>query len=155
MYRNVARLNDIPRDRRVEEEGRQSISKALAWLEQMGRGRGDVAIRADWCQPRGKAGRNAVAVASRPLLVPRYRVPLTRHPEEARMLERQRRAFADGGLPPMPAGSPQVMAMVGFDVEFVIGCPPWPAETINPITRKPRPQSRPEPLQPSQSRVRV
>lgn len=80
--------------------------EAIAWLEQMGRGRGDVAIRADWCQPRGTAGRNAVAVASRPLLVPRYRVPLTRHPEEARMLERQRRAFADGGLPPMPAGSP-------------------------------------------------
>ena len=43
--------------------------------------------------------------ASRPLLVPRYRVPLTRHPEEVRLLERQRRSLAEAGLPPMPAGT--------------------------------------------------
>jgi outer membrane protein assembly factor BamB len=79
--------------------------EALEWLEEMERGRGRTAVREEWCQARGVPTRNAVATASRPLLVPRYRVPLTRHPEEVRLLERQRRSLAEAGLPPMPAGT--------------------------------------------------
>jgi len=82
-----------------------SAADAAGWLEQMERGGGPAASQAEWCQPRGVPGRNPLATASRPLLVPRYRVPLTRHPEEARLLERQRRSLADAGLPPMPAGA--------------------------------------------------
>lgn len=64
----------------------------------------------DWRLPRGDAARNAVVEATPPLLVPRYRVPLTRHPEEARLLEKRRRALvADGGLA-VPAGSPLAVA---------------------------------------------
>jgi outer membrane protein assembly factor BamB len=79
--------------------------EALAWLDGMDRGRGRVTVREEWCQTRGVPARNPVVTASRPLLVPRYRVPLTRHPEEVRLLERQRRSLADAGLPPMPAGT--------------------------------------------------
>ena len=64
----------------------------------------------DWRLARGDAARNAVVDATQPLLVPRYRVPLTRHPEEARLLEKRRRALvADGGLA-VPAGSPLAVA---------------------------------------------
>jgi len=61
---------------------------------------------ADWRQVRGSPTRNPVVDASRPLLVPRYRVPLVRHPLEAERLERQRRTAADAGTPLLPAGSP-------------------------------------------------
>ena len=79
-----------------------------AWLERIaavradGRGRG----AGEWRQPRGDVARNALADATRPLLVPRYRVPLTRHPEESRLLERHRRAAAAEGDLVMPAGGP-------------------------------------------------
>lgn len=64
----------------------------------------------DWLLARGDAARNAVVEATQPLLVPRYRVPLTRHPEEARLLEKRRRAVvADGGLA-VPAGTPLAVA---------------------------------------------
>ena len=64
----------------------------------------------DWLLARGDAARNAVVDATQPLLVPRYRVPLTRHPEEARLLEKRRRALvADGGLA-APAGTPLAIA---------------------------------------------
>jgi outer membrane protein assembly factor BamB len=59
-----------------------------------------------WCMHRGDAARNALSVATRPLLVPRYRVPLTRHPEESRLLENRRRLFADRNAPLFPAGKP-------------------------------------------------
>jgi len=58
---------------------------------------------ADWRQPGGDAARNAITTASRPLLAPRYRVPLTRHAEEARLLDRRRRAAAPDEGPMMPA----------------------------------------------------
>jgi len=61
---------------------------------------------ADWRQLRGGPARNTVVDASRPLLVPRYRVPLVRHPLEASRLERMRRTAADTGAPLLPAGSP-------------------------------------------------
>lgn len=80
-----------------------SRPEALAWLEAVAGGAGATA-RLQWAQPRGDAARNAISEASRPLLVPRYRVPLTRHPEETRLLERYRRQIRDGELPPMPAG---------------------------------------------------
>jgi outer membrane protein assembly factor BamB len=59
-----------------------------------------------WPQPHGLASRNAVVDASRPLLVPRYRVPLTRHPEESRLLESRRRSAVADGVMAGPAGSP-------------------------------------------------
>lgn len=59
-----------------------------------------------WWLHRGDPARNAVSTATRPLLVPRYRVPLTRHPEEARLLESRRKQFADQESPLLPAGKP-------------------------------------------------
>ena len=66
------------------------------------------AIRAaeEWCMHRGDPSRNAVVEASRPLLVPRYRVPLTRHPEEARWLETRRQQAADRDGLLLPAATP-------------------------------------------------
>lgn len=60
----------------------------------------------EWWLPRGDASRNAIVEASRPLLVPRYRVPLSRHPEESRLLERRRRQASDRDAAPWPAGTP-------------------------------------------------
>ncbi len=59
----------------------------------------------NWLQSRGVPSRNTVVQATKPLLVPRYRVPLVRHPDEARRLERQRRMAADAGMPLVPAGT--------------------------------------------------
>ena len=63
------------------------------------------AATGEWCQLRGDASRSAVVAASRPLLVPRFRVPVARHPEESRMLERHRRA-APADDYAMPAAMP-------------------------------------------------
>jgi outer membrane protein assembly factor BamB len=81
---------------------------AVAWLEGLAGAPASGAGRraSEWWLHRGDAARNAVVSASRPLLVPRYRVPLTRHPEEARLLERRRKLFADRDMPLLPAGSP-------------------------------------------------
>ena len=81
---------------------------AAAWLESIAGAGGAGAERraAEWWMPRGDAARNARTEAARPLLVPRYRVPLTRHPEEARQLEKRRRSFADRDAPLIPAGTP-------------------------------------------------
>ena len=46
---------------------------------------------------------------SRPLLVSRFRVPLTRHPGESRLLVRQRLAARDRQRPLLPAGQPLVI----------------------------------------------
>jgi outer membrane protein assembly factor BamB len=59
----------------------------------------------NWLQARGGPSRNTLVQATKPLLVPRYRVPLVRHPDEARRLERQRQAAADAGGPVIPAGT--------------------------------------------------
>jgi outer membrane protein assembly factor BamB len=80
--------------------------RGLQWLRELGGSVGNAAGDGEWRQLRGDARRNAVTVASRPLLVPRYRVPLSRHPEESRQLERLRREFADQGTAPWPACSP-------------------------------------------------
>ncbi len=66
---------------------------------------GTTGVDDDWLQGRGGPTRNTIVDASRPLLVARYRVPLVRHPDEARNLEQRRRAAADAGTPLMPAGS--------------------------------------------------
>jgi outer membrane protein assembly factor BamB len=84
--------------------------RGLEWLRDVAGQPGRPAGGAEWWQPRGNAGRNAVAVASRPLLVPRYRVPLARHPEEARRLEAMRRECADRGAAAYPAGAPLAVA---------------------------------------------
>lgn len=60
----------------------------------------------DWQQFRGTPPRNGIVAASRPLLVPRYRVPLVRHPEEGRRLERHRLEATADGDPLLPAGTP-------------------------------------------------
>lgn len=60
----------------------------------------------EWLQPRGDAARNAMASATRPLLVPRYRVPLSRHPEEVRLLDKRRQTAAAAERFVMPAGTP-------------------------------------------------
>jgi outer membrane protein assembly factor BamB len=64
------------------------------------------ATGSSWWLHRGDACRNAVSTATRPLLVPRYRVPLTRHPEEARLLESRRKQSAAQDAPLLPAGKP-------------------------------------------------
>ena len=81
----------------------------------------------EWLQPGGDAARNAIASASRPLLAPRYRVPLARHAEEARLLERRRRATAADEGPMMPAAgvvvvgdalvTPTPLGILGVDFE--------------------------------------
>ncbi len=81
--------------------------QALPWLERVAGTASRAATPGDeWRMPRGDPGRTAVARATRPLLVPRYRVPLTRHPEERRLLEDRRKSFADRELPLLPAGIP-------------------------------------------------
>lgn len=83
---------------------------ARAWLAETagGNARGEAELRAgsDWRQLGGGPARGGVTTASRPLLVPRYRVPLVRHPDEARRLEQARVAAADAGEPLLPAGTP-------------------------------------------------
>ena len=79
--------------------------QALARLSAHG-GTPAAAPAAEWRQVRGDPARNALVAATRPLLVPRYRVPLTRHPEESRLLERRRKVSADKNQPLMPAGIP-------------------------------------------------
>lgn len=81
---------------------------AAAMLESIAEGAAAAGSRqsSEWWLHRGDAARNAVSTATRPLLVPRYRVPLTRHPEEARLLEKRRKIFADRDMPLLPAGKP-------------------------------------------------
>lgn len=50
--------------------------------------------------------RNPVVEASRPLVVPRFRVPLLRHPEEARRCDRRRQTAAAQGIHLLPSGTP-------------------------------------------------
>jgi outer membrane protein assembly factor BamB len=79
----------------------------LDWLTGLvGTGRGGAGGHGgEWPMHRGEASRNGIAAVSRPLLVPRYRVPLARHPEEARLLEARRRLAADQETPILPVGS--------------------------------------------------
>ncbi|NDH93424.1 MAG: hypothetical protein EBZ13_02570, partial [Planctomycetia bacterium] len=60
----------------------------------------------NWQVDRGGPNRNPVCRCDRPLLVPRYRVPLTLHPEESRLVETRRQLLQDQGLPILPAGGP-------------------------------------------------
>lgn len=63
-----------------------------------------------WRLAGGSPSRSTVLVASRPLMVPRFRVPLTRHPGEASLLARQRRTARDRDRPLVPAGQSLVVA---------------------------------------------
>jgi len=60
----------------------------------------------DWLTDRGPPGRNPICRCDRPLLVPRYRVPLTLHPQESQLLSERRQLLRDQGLPILPAGGP-------------------------------------------------
>ncbi len=81
---------------------------AEGWLDSVVGPPPAAAVRAaeEWCMHRGDPPRNAVVDASRPLLVPRYRVPLTRHPEEAKWLEDRRKQAADRDGLLLPAATP-------------------------------------------------
>jgi len=80
---------------------------AAVWLgEHVAATAGQGATAGEWRQFRGTPSRVGLGDASRPFLVPRYRVPLVRHPEEARRLERLRQDAADEDRPLMPAGTP-------------------------------------------------
>ncbi len=80
----------------------------LAWLAGAVGGSPDTASRTarEWVMHRGDPSRNALADASRPLLVPRFRVPLTRHPDETKWLEERRRRSAEQESPLLPAATP-------------------------------------------------
>lgn len=80
----------------------------LAWLAGAVGGPPDTVARAtsEWGMHRGDPSRNALAAASRPLLVPRFRVPLTRHPDETKWLEERRQRAAEQETPLLPAASP-------------------------------------------------
>lgn len=88
-----------------------SSGGAAAWLATVA-GEPPAALdrkSSEWWLNRGDASRNGISNASRPLLVPRYRVPLTRHPQEATLLEKRRKDFADRDTPLLPAGVPLVV----------------------------------------------
>jgi hypothetical protein len=80
----------------------------LAWLTALvGEPKSRPGSRAgDWAMHRGDPARNGVSAASCPLLAPRYRVPLSRHPEESRQLDTQRRLHAEQEIAVLPAGTP-------------------------------------------------
>ena len=80
----------------------------LAWLTALvGEPKSRPGSRAgDWAMHRGDPARNGVSAASCPLLAPRYRVPLSRHPEESRQLDAQRRLHAEQEIAVLPAGTP-------------------------------------------------
>lgn len=91
-----------------EESLSAAAARPAAWLEAHG-GRqpgADSGGEDGWHQLGGRPARTTTVNASRPLLVPRYRVPLVRHPAEARQLEQRRRAAADTGHGLVPAATP-------------------------------------------------
>lgn len=131
-----ALLDQVRRGRRTDlriagrNESLAAVSGIAAdWLEKRfgapSAGAGSVAE--DWLFFRGNAARNAVDSigreapspgiaardevlgSARPLLAPRYRVPLARHPEEARGWERRRKSLVDRDASRMPSGSPLVV----------------------------------------------
>lgn len=80
---------------------------AAAWLATHAGATGTPPVAGrEWRQLRGTPARNGLVEATRPLLVARYRVPLVRHPEEARRLEKERQAAVAAGDPLLPAGTP-------------------------------------------------
>ena len=107
----------------------------------------------DWLMPRGDAARNAIVEAAGPLLVPRYRVPLTRHPEESRLLEKRRRGIAAGGGFAMPAATPlaidgTLVAHTQFGIlaiDFETGKRLWLASAVPPASAASSIDGGPEP----------
>ena len=60
----------------------------------------------NWEMSRGTPDRNSVRPCDRPLLVPRFRVPLTLHPEEKQLLAKRRELLIEQGSPVLPSGTP-------------------------------------------------
>ncbi|MBT3211896.1 MAG: PQQ-binding-like beta-propeller repeat protein, partial [Planctomycetaceae bacterium] len=60
----------------------------------------------NWRMSRGRPDRNPIRPSDRPLLVPRFRVPLTLHPQEQRLLKQRSELLTEQGLPILPAGTP-------------------------------------------------
>lgn len=115
LSRAVAALEDARKSRRAELRiaGRDlTVSYpsggAEAWLARVD---GAVPLRGsvqsiEWPMPGGNPTRNAVFDGFRPLLTPRYRVSLARHPEQARGFERYRATMAEQQIPLLPACQP-------------------------------------------------
>lgn len=88
----------------VSADGAETAGgQALAAREQQG---GD---SRPWLMAGGTPSRARLSTASRPLLAARFRVPLTRHPGESRLLARQRLMARDRERPLLPAGQPLVV----------------------------------------------
>ena len=60
----------------------------------------------NWEMSRGTPDRNPLRPCDRPLLVPRFRVPLTLHPQEKQLLAERRELLAEQGSPVLPSGTP-------------------------------------------------
>ena len=60
----------------------------------------------NWEMSRGTPDRNSVRPCDRPLLVPRFRVPLTLHPQEKQLLAKRRELLTEQGSPVLPSGTP-------------------------------------------------
>lgn len=74
--------------------------------EGRGFGNGGQQASRPWLMAGGAPSRSQLSFASRPLLAARFRVPLTRHPGESRLLTRQRLMARDRERPLLPAGQP-------------------------------------------------
>ena len=86
---------------------------AMAWLANIAGPKSASANNqpGEWLVHRGNPARNAMSAGGRPLLVSRWRVPTTRHPEEARLLEKSREHAADRqDIPLLPASHPLAVA---------------------------------------------
>lgn len=75
----------------------------------LGSGREQGSDTRPWLMAGGTPSRSHRSTASRPLLTARFRVPLTRHPGESRLLTRQRLMARDRERPLLPAGQPLVV----------------------------------------------
>ncbi len=94
----------------------QGNGGALAALEQLLRGPGETGVpdpavvatsdARPWLLQGGDPSRSRLSEATRPLLAPTFRVPLTRHPDESRLLGKQRMLAKDRERPLLPAGQP-------------------------------------------------
>ncbi len=83
----------------------QLLTKSLE-MAVSGPGSNTNQVAENWEMSRGTPDRNSVRPCDRPLLVPRFRVPLTLHPQEKQLLAKRRELLAEQGSPVLPSGTP-------------------------------------------------
>ena len=83
----------------------QLLMKSLG-IAVSGRGSNTNLAAENWEMSRGTPDRNSVRPCDRPLLVPRFRVPLTLHPQEKQLLAKRRELLIEQGSPVLPSGTP-------------------------------------------------